>query len=195
MKVARRKGNVVVTAAPPLRPDFEFQVRGPAVSAQARNRRLLEDWKVRVTAARAAWQDERPPMACDIEVHISEFGEFATRDRDNMAKPVLDAMQGVVYENDKQIKNLHIEWCDIEGAYVVRHMSPIVAFIYLKKVTQDVRSFRRPSFAWRKKRDSCAHLRCDGSIRSNGGAISGRYSWNRHQRSSRPGITGLSSNM
>lgn len=78
-------------------------------------------------AARAAWLVGKPPIAGDVEVQISEFSEFAARDRDNMAKPVLDAMQGVVYENDKQIKGLNIEWCDIGGAYVVRHMSPIVA--------------------------------------------------------------------
>ena len=78
-------------------------------------------------AARSAWPDDKPPMACDVEVYISEFSEFATRDRDNMAKPVLDAMQGVVYGNDRQVKNLRVEWCDIDGAYVVRHMSPIVA--------------------------------------------------------------------
>ncbi len=83
---------------------------------------------MRVTAAaRAAWPDGKPPVAYDIEVLISEFSESATRDRDNMAKPVLDAMQGIAYENDKQVVNLHVEWCDIDGAYVVRHMSPVVA--------------------------------------------------------------------
>jgi hypothetical protein len=66
-------------------------------------------------------------MAGDIEVYISEFSEFATRDRDNMAKPVLDAMQGIVYKNDRQVKNLHVDWRDIEGSYVVRFMSPVVA--------------------------------------------------------------------
>jgi hypothetical protein len=40
-------------------------------------------------------------MAWDVEVRISEFSEFATRDRDNMAKPVLDALQGIAYENDR----------------------------------------------------------------------------------------------
>jgi putative PIN family toxin of toxin-antitoxin system len=44
-----------------------------------------------------------------------------------MAKPILDAMEGIVYTNDKQVKNLHAEWCDIEGSYIVRFMSPIVA--------------------------------------------------------------------
>jgi len=128
VKVARRRTKVAAAIAPPPRPDFEFQVRGPAVSAQAKNRLLLEDWKARVTAAaRSAWPDGKPPMAGDVEVWISEFSEFATRDGDNMAKPVLDAMQRVVYGNDRQVKRSHIEWCDIDGAYVVRHMSPIVA--------------------------------------------------------------------
>lgn len=98
------------------------------MSAQARNRRLLRDWAMRVTAAaRAVWPEGKPPMAGDVEVWISEFSEFATRDRDNMAKPVLDAMQGVVYGDDRQVKTIHIEWCDIGGSYVVRHMSPVVA--------------------------------------------------------------------
>lgn len=66
-------------------------------------------------------------MPGDIEVQISEFNEFAMRDRDNMAKPVLDALQGIAYENDKPIKNVNIEWCDINGSYIVRHMSLVVA--------------------------------------------------------------------
>lgn len=128
VKVARRRSSIAVSIGPPLRPDLEFQVRGPAISAQAKNKQLLREWKMRVTAAaRAAWPSGKPPTSGEVEVYISEFSEFATRDRDNMAKPLLDAMQRVVYENDKQIKHLHIEWCDIEGAYVVRHMSPIVA--------------------------------------------------------------------
>lgn len=126
--MARRRRIVRAVPAALLRPDFEFQVRGPAVSGQARNRRLLKDWVMRVAAAaRAAWPDGKPLMAGDVEVHISEFSEFATRDRDNMAKPVLDSMQAIVYENDRQVKSVHIDWCDIGGSYIVRHMSPIVA--------------------------------------------------------------------
>ena len=36
-------------------------------------------------------------------------------------------MQGIAYANDSQIKRLRVEWCDIDGRYVVRHMSPVVA--------------------------------------------------------------------
>jgi hypothetical protein len=44
-----------------------------------------------------------------------------------MAKPVLDAMQGIVYGNDRQVKHLRVEWCDITGSYIVRFMSLVVA--------------------------------------------------------------------
>lgn len=60
-------------------------------------------------------------------MRISEFSEFATQDRDNLAKPILDAMQGVVYLNDRQVKALRVDWRDIEGSYVVRYMSPLLA--------------------------------------------------------------------
>ena len=128
MMVARRRGKVETATPPLVQPAFEFQVRGPAVSAQAKNRRLLGAWKASVAAAaRGAWPEGTTPLVFDVEVHISEFSDFATLDRDNMAKPVLDAKQRLVYENDKQVKRLHVEWCDIDGAYVVRRMSPVVA--------------------------------------------------------------------
>ena len=128
MMVPRRRGKIATATPPLVRPTFEFQVRGPPISAQAKNKQVLGEWKARVAAAaRDAWPDGTGPMVGDVEVHISEFSEFATRDRDNMAKPMLDAMQGLVYGNDRQVKALRVEWCDIDGAYVVRRMSPVVA--------------------------------------------------------------------
>lgn len=126
--MARKMPSVDTRPAPPLRPDFEFCIPGPPVSAQAKNRDRLHEWQARVAAAaKSAWPDDAPPITGDLEVMISEFSEFRTRDRDNVAKPILDAMQGVVYRDDRQLASVHIEWCDINGAYVVRNMSPVVA--------------------------------------------------------------------
>jgi crossover junction endodeoxyribonuclease RusA len=120
--------SVKVVPAPPRPSDFEFCIEGPALSARAKNKTRLRDWTARVSAAaKAAWPKRRPPMAGEVDVYIGEFSEVATTDRDNLAKPVLDAMQGIAYENDSQVKGLHVEWCDIEGSYVVRFMSPILA--------------------------------------------------------------------
>ena len=126
--MARRGDKAAATSAPPRRPDFEFCVPGPPVSARARNRQRLREWSVRVTdVARAAWPEGKPLLTGDVDVRISEFSDFASQDRDNMAKPILDALQGVAYRNDSQIKHLNIDWCDINGSYIVRHVSPIVA--------------------------------------------------------------------
>jgi hypothetical protein len=118
------------TAAPslPVRPWFEFQIEGPAVSARAKNRRRLREWKADVAAAaRAAWPAKEPPVAADVDVYISEFSDYPTQDRDNLAKPIIDAMQGIAYANDSQVARLYVEWCDINGSYRVRFMSPVVA--------------------------------------------------------------------
>lgn len=126
--MAARRIKSATTVARWVQPDFEFCIEGPAVSAQAKNKGLLRGWSARVAAAaRAAWPKRKPLMAGDLKVDITEFSEFAAGDRDNMAKPILDAMQNIVYKNDSQVKHLAVEWCDIEGSYVVRYMSPVVA--------------------------------------------------------------------
>jgi hypothetical protein len=91
----RRRGKAATISAPPRPPDFEFFVLGPAISARARHKLLLRAWSARVSAAaQAAWPAHKAPMTGDVDVFISEFSEFATTDRDNMAKPVLDAIKG-----------------------------------------------------------------------------------------------------
>jgi hypothetical protein len=126
--MASRRVKAAAAPARPTPPDFEFRIQGPAISARSKNRPRLHAWSAQVAAAaQAAWPIYNPPTADDVEVHISEFSESATKDRDNMAKPILDAMQGIVYENDKQVKRLNVEWCNIEGSYTVRYMSPVVA--------------------------------------------------------------------
>ncbi len=77
-------------------------------------------------AARAQKPDTSPTKS-EVEVWITEFSVYPTRDRDNLAKPILDALQGVTYLNDSQVRRLSVEWCDINGSYTVRFMSPRLA--------------------------------------------------------------------
>jgi len=52
---------------------------------------------------------EREPTAERIEVEIDLFfGDKRTRDIDNFNKLILDALSGIVYEDDKQIQKLTI---------------------------------------------------------------------------------------
>ena len=44
-----------------------------------------------------------------------------------MAKPILDAMQGILYEDDRQVAGLHVEWYDLDGIYRIRFIPLMVA--------------------------------------------------------------------
>lgn len=51
------------------------------------------------------------PMAIrplDVSLTVAFFGAPATADTDNLAKTVLDALQGICYENDRQVAELAV---------------------------------------------------------------------------------------
>ncbi len=106
---------------------FEFCVRGPSISAQAKNKRRLILWRGTVSDGARVACAGRSIDVSSLELRLTEFSDIASKDRDNMAKPIQDAMQGILFENDRQILRLHVEWRDINGRYIVRHMSPVVA--------------------------------------------------------------------
>ena len=111
---------------------FQFCIRGTAVSWRAASKggspktRLLA-WQdaLRKAAFRAA--SGCPPSAETVQVEIFEFSEARRSDRDNMAKPILDAMQGILYEDDRQVAGLHVEWYDLDGIYRIRFIPLMVA--------------------------------------------------------------------
>ena len=50
----------------------------------------------------------RAPLACACEVEVHFFAR-RTPDVDNCVKPFLDALQGVCYKNDNQVRRLIVE--------------------------------------------------------------------------------------
>ncbi len=58
--------------------------------------------------ARSQWKG--PPLSGDIEVHITfYFGTKRRADLDNFNKLALDALTGIVYEDDSQIAELTLK--------------------------------------------------------------------------------------
>ncbi len=49
----------------------------------------------------AAWPPDRPPILEEVALHVTHFCEVPLGDTDNLAKPIRDALQGVVYKNDR----------------------------------------------------------------------------------------------
>ena len=55
----------------------------------------------------AGWQNET--MLGDVTLNILQyFGDKRKRDVDGAIKIIMDAMEGIVYENDNQVTELHV---------------------------------------------------------------------------------------
>jgi crossover junction endodeoxyribonuclease RusA len=62
-------------------------------------------------------------MNCDIEFRITHYSERRIADRDNLLKPIQDALQGIVYRNDHQIRGTTSNWRNINGRFTIRYLS------------------------------------------------------------------------
>jgi hypothetical protein len=106
------------------KPHFEFCVIGRPVSAQAKNRVLLRRWQETVSrAAVAAWPSGQKPLEGDLEVRVTQYSERRVADRDNLIKPILDALQSIAYLDDRQVRDATSNWRDINGRFTVRFVS------------------------------------------------------------------------
>ncbi len=112
---------------------FEFVVDGPPVSYQTRGpqrKERLEAWKTKVrSAAREKWPIKVEPLRTGLKLIVTYYHDgIAVRiDNDNMIKPIQDALNGFVYEDDRQITDTQVRKTDINGSFRVRGMSPVLA--------------------------------------------------------------------
>jgi crossover junction endodeoxyribonuclease RusA len=107
---------------------FEFNVDGPPVSQQARRPERLAAWKVSVRAkAHEFWPKEAPAVEQEITVEITHFFEGAPADVDNIPKPILDALKGLVYVDDRQVTDLVSRRRPLGGPHKVDSLSPTLA--------------------------------------------------------------------
>ena len=103
-------------------PIVEVCVHGQPVSAQTSNRPALQAWKNRIRdACRAVW--ERAPIESGVIIYVTHYYETIIGDVDDLIKPIQDALQGVVYLNDKQVRDVIGNRRPINGRFRVRHIS------------------------------------------------------------------------
>jgi crossover junction endodeoxyribonuclease RusA len=86
---------------------FEFVIDGLPMSAQSHNPERLTAWKVAVAAA-ATQRWEGSPFRGNARVVVTYYHarETAGLDGDNMVKPILDALIGIVYDDDRQATHI-----------------------------------------------------------------------------------------
>jgi crossover junction endodeoxyribonuclease RusA len=64
-------------------------------------------------------------LSGDVSLDIVSYAEGVSGDLDNLLKPIQDALQGIAYNNDKQVRELKGARRDIDERYKVRFM-PVV---------------------------------------------------------------------
>jgi len=105
---------------------LEFVVLGPPVSNQTPGPNLTT-WRATVAGeARLQWAN--PPLTGELKAIIVNFytGNKPSVDVDNMSKPILDVMQTIVYDDDRQIVQAEIIHTKIGAAYAILGVRPIV---------------------------------------------------------------------
>ncbi|HKI35688.1 MAG TPA: RusA family crossover junction endodeoxyribonuclease [Gemmataceae bacterium] len=108
-------------------PVVEFTVPGPPISHQSGNKALLQSWKAQVQAEAAkVWT--QPPLTTLIKCTIMNFyaGAAPPLDDDNMVKPIRDALNGLVYADDKQIRHSHHVQSSIDDRFHIRWVSMVL---------------------------------------------------------------------
>lgn len=122
---------------------FEFIIDGPPVSQQARPRTRLQEWKRVVhDAAFHRWPSGATPVIVRVHITVVYYhdGPSVSIDDDNMAKPIRDALNGLVYQDDNLIVDTRIRKTDLNGSFKARGMSLTLAegfvrnreFIYVR---------------------------------------------------------------
>jgi hypothetical protein len=110
---------------------LEYVVLGPPISNQATTPKAvanLNAWKAKVKAEVQTLWGTTPALKGRLKAIIINFhtGEKPPLDVDNMSKPILDAMQQVVYENDRQITQAEITHIRIDAPMSVAGASKIL---------------------------------------------------------------------
>jgi crossover junction endodeoxyribonuclease RusA len=110
---------------------FEFIVEGPAISIRAKksHTKRYQKWIRTVkTAAQKYWLNSMSPSdSLAIIVHIKNYYTLAPPDVDNIIKPILDALNKVVYLDDQQVYKVISEKFDLSNIERIQNPSPLLA--------------------------------------------------------------------
>jgi len=109
---------------------LDFVVVGIPVSRQTTSPSALQRWQQTVAAAaRSAMPRRRGgngPSTGHLTVTLVYFYQSPPLDTDNMIKPILDAMKGIVYRDDCQVVDLHAAVREMSGSYDLTNVTNVL---------------------------------------------------------------------
>ncbi|MBI1915513.1 MAG: RusA family crossover junction endodeoxyribonuclease [Planctomycetes bacterium] len=112
---------------------LEFVVPGPPVSHQTNDKKNLKAWQTTVHAEAAkGWT--APPVTGKLKFLLINFheGDQPSLDDDNMVKPIRDALNKFVYQDDRQIRYSETIHLSIDAPVKIRGASKILLDAYCK---------------------------------------------------------------
>ena len=106
-------------------PDYSFWITGVPKSLSAKK---TVDYRGRIRAAAAA-EVTRPLQSprIDIDIIFAAKNSNLRADVDNVAKPILDALKGVVYEDDRQVRSIKVVALPLDDPHRIQRATPTVA--------------------------------------------------------------------
>lgn len=89
-------------------PNFEFVVEGPAVPLRAakKDAKRYQAWKKKVREEASKLWLSNTPVLQDVTVIITNYFSEEPPDVDNIIKPILDGLNGIVYGDDFQVQTV-----------------------------------------------------------------------------------------
>jgi Holliday junction resolvase RusA-like endonuclease len=120
---------------------LEYVVVGVPISNQSAGSSALINWRAAVESeASKNWTTT--PLTGKLKAVIINFhtGDKPSLDLDNMSKPILDAMQNIVYRDDRQIRQAEITHVRIDAPFVFVGASKLIVamvqagneFVYIR---------------------------------------------------------------
>jgi Holliday junction resolvase RusA-like endonuclease len=109
---------------------LEFVVPGPPISNQQSSSKglgNLKAWKAKIiNEASNGWK--KPCLSDRLKVTIINFhsGNKPSLDVDNLSKPILDSMNKLVYDDDRQVRQAHYVHMRIDAPMIVAKASSIL---------------------------------------------------------------------
>jgi Holliday junction resolvase RusA-like endonuclease len=112
---------------------FDFVIIGKPVPHRSSDKTALKAWRERVKETAQFCWGGRSPLTDKLHVKITHFYDAPSGnvgenlDSERVIKPVLDALNGVIYEDDYQIAELDNRRRNLNGSFRVRGMSIALA--------------------------------------------------------------------
>jgi Holliday junction resolvase RusA-like endonuclease len=106
---------------------LEFMVVGIPISNQSTGTPALLAWRAAVEAeTKKNWN--KAPLTSKLKAVIINFhtGDKPSLDVDNMSKPILDVMQQIVYDDDRQIRQAELTHVRIDAPFVFVGASKLI---------------------------------------------------------------------